>query len=332
MSEFKALMVNRGEDKSISHQIETIQIGDLPADGDVLVAVEYSTVNYKDGLCLSGKGGLVRIYPHIPGIDFAGEVVDSKDPRYAPGEKVVLTGWRVGEIWWGGYAQYARVKADWLVPLPDGLSCQQAMAVGTAGITAMLSVLALERHGVTCEDGQILVTGAGGGVGSLATVLLSAAGFEVAAVTGRSEMTPYLQRLGASTIIDRNSLMDGDSKPLMSAQWAGCVDTVGSQMLARVLSQMKHNSAVAAVGNAGGSDLLTTVIPFILRGVALLGIDSATCSFDRRVEAWARLAKDLTKSALDAATSVIRLSDVPAAGADILAGRVRGRLVVDLSR
>ena len=325
-------MVSRGEDKSISHQIKTMNIDDLPADGDVLVAVEYSTVNYKDGLCLGGKGGLVRAYPHIPGIDFAGEVVDSKDPRYAPGDKVVLTGWRVGEIWWGGYAQYARVKADWLVPLPDGLSCQQAMAVGTAGITAMLSVLALERHGVACEDGQILVTGAGGGVGSLATVLLSAAGFEVAAVTGRSEMTPYLQRLGASTIIDRNSFMDGDSKPLMSAQWAGCVDSVGSQMLARVLSQMKNNSAVAAVGNAGGSDLPTTVIPFILRGVALLGIDSATCSFDRRIEAWTRLAKDLPKSTLDAASSVIGLTDVPEAGADILAGRVRGRLVVDLSR
>ena len=332
MSKCKALMVNRSEDKSISHQIETIQIDDLPADGDVLVAVEYSTVNYKDGLCLAGKGGLVRIYPHIPGIDFAGEVVESKDARYAPGDKVVLTGWRVGEIWWGGYAQYARVKADWLVPLPDGLTCQQTMAIGTAGITAMLSVLALERHGVAVDDGPILVTGAGGGVGSLATPLLASAGFEVATVTGRSEMTPYLQKLGASTIIDRNSLMDGDSKPLMSSQWAGCVDTVGGQMLARVLSQMKNNSAVAAVGNAGGSDLPTTVIPFILRGVALLGIDSATCSFDRRVEAWTRLAKDLPKSKLDAASSVIGLTDVPAAGADILAGRVRGRLIVDLSR
>ena len=332
MSKCKALMVNRSEDKSISHQIETIQIDDLPADGDVLVAVEYSTVNYKDGLCLAGKGGLVRIYPHIPGIDFAGEVVESKDARYAPGDKVVLTGWRVGEIWWGGYAQYARVKADWLVPLPDGLTCQQTMAIGTAGITAMLSVLALERHGVAVDDGMILVTGAGGGVGSLATALLAVAGFEVAAVTGRSEMSPYLQELGASTIIERNSLMDGDSKPLMSAQWAGCVDSVGSQMLARVLSQMKNNSAVAAVGNAGGSDLPTTVIPFILRGVALLGIDSATCSFDRRVEAWTRLAKDLPKSKLDAASSVIGLTDVPAAGADILAGRVRGRLIVDLSR
>ena len=332
MSECKALIVNRGEDKSISHHIETIQIDDLPPDGDVLVAVEYSTVNYKDGLCLGGKGGLVRTYPHIPGIDFAGEVVDSKDSRYAPGDKVVLTGWRVGEIWWGGYAQYARVKADWLVPLPDGLTCQQAMAIGTAGITAMLSVLALERPGVAVEDGPILVTGAGGGVGSVATAVLASAGFEVAAVTGRPDVATYLQTLGAATVIDRDSLMDGDSKPLMSEQWAGCIDSVGSQILARVLSQMKFNAAVAAVGLAGGADLPTTVIPFIIRGVALLGIDSVMCPFDRRLEAWERLATDLPKPALDAVTSVIGLSDVPAAGADILAGRVRGRLVVDLSR
>ena len=302
MSECKALMVNRGEDKSISHKIETIKIDDLPADGDVLVAVEYSTVNYKDGLCLGGKGGLVRTYPHIPGIDFAGEVVDSKDARYAPGEKVVLTGWRVGEVWWGGYAQYARVKADWLLPLPDGLNCQQAMAIGTAGITAMLSVLALERHGVAVDDGPILVTGAGGGVGSVATALLAAAGFEVADVTRRPDVATYLKKLGAAIVIDRNSLMDGDSKPLMSEQWAGCIDSVGSQILARVLSQMKYNSAVAAVGLAGGADLSTTVIPFIIRGVALLGIDSVMCSFDRRLEAWERLASDLPKSALDAAT------------------------------
>ena len=332
MSECKALMVNRDEDKSISHKIETIQIDDLPADGDVLVAVEYSTLNYKDGLCLGGKGGLVRTYPHIPGIDFAGKVVDSKDARYSPGEKVVLTGWRVGEVWWGGYAQYARVKADWLLPLPDGLNCQQAMAIGTAGITAMLSVLALERHGVAVDDGPILVTGASGGVGSVATALLAAAGFEVAAVTGRPNVSAYLKTLGAATVIDRNSLMDGDSKPLMSEQWAGCIDSVGSQMLARVLSQMKYNSAVAAVGLAGGADLPTTVIPFIIRGVALLGIDSVMCSFDRRLAAWERLASDLPKSALDAAASLIGLADVPAAGADILAGRVRGRLVVDLSR
>ena len=206
------------------------------------------------------------------------------------------------------------------------------MAIGTAGITAMLSVLALERHGVAVEDGPILVTGAGGGVGSVATAALAAAGFEVAAVTGRPDVATYLQTLGAATVIDRDSLMDGDSKPLMSEQWAGCIDSVGSQMLARVLSQMKYNAAVAAVGLAGGADLPTTVIPFIIRGVALLGIDSVMCPVDRRLEAWSRLATDLPKPALDAVTSVIGLSDVPAAGTDILAGRVRGRLVVDLSR
>lgn len=332
MSECKALMINRGEDKSVSHQIEVIKVGELPADGDVLVAIEYSTVNYKDGLCLGGKGGLVRNYPHIPGIDFAGEVVESKDQRYKPGDKVILTGWRVGEVWWGGYAQYARVKADWLVPLPDGLDCKQAMAIGTAGITAMLSVLALERHGVRVGDGPVLVTGAGGGVGSVATVLLNAAGFEVAAVTGRSDVMDYLHSLGANTVIDRTDMMADDAKPLMSEKWAGCIDSVGGPMLARVLSQMRYNAAVAAVGLAGGADLTTTVIPFIIRGVALLGIDSVMCPFDHRIKAWNRLARDLPKSALESATSVIGLTDVSAIGADILAGRVRGRVVVDVNR
>jgi len=331
MSEFKALLVHRAEDKSISHEIATLKLEDLPEDGDVLVAVHYSTVNYKDGLCLSGKGGLVRNYPHVPGIDFAGEVIKSSDDRYKPGDNVILTGWRVGEIWWGGYAQFARVKADWLVPLPTGLNCQQAMAIGTAGITAMLSVLALEQHAVTSDSGPVLVTGAGGGVGSVATALLAAAGFEVTAVTGRPDVADYLRQLGASAIIDRNDMMAGDAKPLMSEQWAGCIDSVGSQMLARALSQMKYGGAVAAVGLAGGADLPTTVIPFIIRGVALLGIDSVMCPYDRRVAAWNRLATDLPKAALTAATSVIGLGDVAAAGADILAGHVRGRLVVDLS-
>ena len=324
-------MVSRGEDKSISHQIETIKIDDLPADGDVLVAVEFSTVNYKDGLCLSGKGGLVRTYPHIPGIDFAGEVVDSKDPRYAPGDKVVLTGWRVGEIWWGGYAQYARVKADWLVPLPDGLTCQQAMAIGTAGFTAMLSVLALEDAGVTPESGPVLVTGAAGGVGSIATALLAARGFSVTALTGRPETECYLRGLGASDILDRADMIEGAGKPLESGKWAGCVDSVGSVILARALAQMKYNGTVATVGLAGGADLPTTVIPFILRGVSLLGIDSVMAPYPRRMQAWQRLANDLPKSQLAAAMTLIGLADVPTAGADILAGKVKGRLVVDVN-
>jgi acrylyl-CoA reductase (NADPH) len=325
-------MVNRGEDKSVSHRIAVIKVNELPSDGDVLVAVEYSTVNYKDGLCLGGKGGLVRSYPHIPGIDFAGKVVESKDHRYAPGDKVVLTGWRVGEIWWGGYAQFARVRADWLVPLPNGLDCKQAMAIGTAGITAMLSVLALERHGVGVDDGPVLVTGAGGGVGSVATALLAAAGFEVTAVTGRPDVADYLRSLGATTIIDRTDMMGNNAKPLMSEQWAGCIDSVGGKMLARVLSQMKYNAAVAAVGLAGGVDLTTTVIPFIIRGVSLLGIDSVMCPFDCRLKAWNRLAQNLPKSALESATTVIGLADVAAAGADILAGGVRGRVVVDVNQ
>ncbi|MCH1426006.1 MAG: acryloyl-CoA reductase [Alphaproteobacteria bacterium] len=332
MSECKALMVNRGEDKSVSHQIETIKIDDLPADGDVLVAVEYSTLNYKDGLCIAGKGGLVRNYPHIPGIDFAGEVVESADQRYAPGDKVVLTGWRVGEIWWGGYAQFARVKADWLVPLVDGMSCFDAMAIGTAGLTAMLSIMSLEKFGIRKDGAEVLVTGASGGVGSIAVVLLSEMGYRVSAITGRREQAEYLRALGATQIIARDDIMDGEKKPIQSAKWAGCVDSVGGDMLARVLTQMKPLSAVTVVGNAGGNDVSLNIIPLMLRGVGMIGVDSASCAFDTRIEAWKRLERDLPKTALESVTSVIGLADVAAAGKDILAGRVRGRVVVDVNR
>ncbi|MDP4631962.1 MAG: acryloyl-CoA reductase, partial [Porticoccaceae bacterium] len=258
MSSFKALMVHRDEDKTIRHEMTELQHGDLPADGDVLVAVKYSTVNYKDGLCLSGKGGLVRNYPHIPGIDFAGEVVSSSDKRYQQGDLVALTGWRVGEIWWGGYAQFAKVRADWLVPLVDGLDCQQAMAIGTAGMTAMLSVLALEDTGITPEKGPILVTGAAGGVGSVATALLAARGYTVTAVTGRPESADYLRGLGANDILARADMLEGGGRPLESESWAGCIDSVGSTILARALAQMKYGGAVATVGLAGGADLPTT--------------------------------------------------------------------------
>ena len=332
MSECKALMVNRGEDKSVSHQIETIKIDDLPADGDVLVAVEYSTLNYKDGLCIAGKGGLVRNYPHIPGIDFAGEVVESADQRYAPGDKVVLTGWRVGEIWWGGYAQFARVKADWLVPLVDGMSCFDAMAIGTAGLTAMLSIMSLEKFGLRKDGAEVLVTGASGGVGSIAVVLLSEMGYRVSAITGRREQAEYLRALGATQIIARDDIMDGEKKPIQSAKWAGCVDSVGGDMLARVLTQMKPLSAVTVVGNAGGNDVSLNIIPLMLRGVGMIGVDSASCAFDTRIEAWKRLERDLPKTAIESATSVIGLADVAAAGKDILAGQVRGRIVVDVNR
>jgi acrylyl-CoA reductase (NADPH) len=331
MSSFKALMVHRDDENVISHKISDLQHDDLPAGGDVLVAVRYSTVNYKDGQCLTGLGRLVRDYPHIPGIDFAGEVVSSSDDRYKPGDLVVLTGWRVGEIWWGGYAQFAKVKADWLVPLADGLDCQQAMAIGTAGLTAMLSVLALEGAGVTPESGPVLVTGAAGGVGSVATALLAARGFLVTAVTGRPETETYLRGLGASDVLDRTDMIEGAGKPLESGKWAGCVDSVGSVILARALAQMQYSGAVATVGLAGGADLPTTVIPFILRGVSLLGIDSVMATYERRMRAWQRLASDLPKRQLAAAMTLIGLADVPTAGADILAGKVKGRLVVDVN-
>jgi acrylyl-CoA reductase (NADPH) len=331
MPNFNALMVTRDEHKTIHHAISSLTVDDLPAGGDVLVKVSYSTVNYKDGLCLAGKGGLVRAYPHVPGIDFAGEVVSSADPRYKPGDLVVLTGWRVGEVWWGGYAQFARVRADWLVPLAAGLDCRQAMAIGTAGLTAMLSVLALEKAGITPDRGPVLVTGAAGGVGSVATALLAARGYEVTAITGRAETAAYLRGLGASDVLDRATMLDGGDKLLESEQWAGCVDSVGSTILARVLAQMKYGGAVATVGLAAGSDLPTTVIPFIIRGVSLLGVDSVMCPHERRVTAWARLATDLPQAHLASATTEIGLADVTAIGADILAGKVKGRVVVDVN-
>ncbi len=271
---FQALLVDKLADGQIKAMVTTLEDAALPAEGNVTVRVEYSTVNYKDGLCITGGGGLVRSYPHVPGIDFAGTVEASDDPRYKPGDKVVLTGWRVGEVWWGGYAEKARVKADWLVPLPAGLTTRQAMAVGTAGFTAMLAVMALEAHGLTPAKGEVLVTGAAGGVGSVATAILAKRGYQVAAVTGRPEQEDYLKGLGASRIVPRAELADAPTRPLDKETWAGAIDNVGGTMLARVLSQMKYNGSVAAVGLAGGANLPTTVIPFLLRGVNLLGIDS----------------------------------------------------------
>jgi acrylyl-CoA reductase (NADPH) len=258
------------------------------------VAVEYSTVNYKDGLCLSPTGGgLVRSYPHVAGIDFAGTVEASDDARYKPGDKVVLTGWRVGEVHWGGYAEKARVKADWLVPLPKGLTTRQAMAVGTAGFTAMLAIQALEDHGLTPAKGEVLVTGAAGGVGSVATALLAALGYQVAAVTGRPETEGYLRDLGAARIVPRADLAETVKRPLEAETWAGVVDNVGGAMLARVLGQMKYGGSVAAVGLAGGSALPGSVIPFLLRGVNLLGIDSVQKPYADRLRAWDRIAAAL---------------------------------------
>ncbi|MEK6217350.1 MAG: acryloyl-CoA reductase, partial [Boseongicola sp.] len=294
-------------------------------------AVEYSTVNYKDGLCIGPGGGLVRSYPHVPGIDLAGTVTASDDSRYCPGDKVVLTGWRVGEAHWGGYAEKARVNADWLVPLPEGLSTRAAMAVGTAGFTAMLAVMTLEDHGLTPEKGEVLVTGAAGGVGSVATSILSNLGYEVAAVTGRPETSDYLVSLGASRIVAREELSETVKRPLEAEIWAGCVDAVGGAMLARVLGQMKYGASIAAVGLAGGVGLPATVIPFLLRGVNLLGIDSVMQPFENRVRAWERIAADLPLEKLDAMIQPATLTDLPRLGAEILKGQVKGRVVVDVN-
>ena len=329
---FKALVMTQdSESGKASADIQDLTLADLP-ESEVTVAVEYSTVNYKDGLCLSPKGGgLVRNYPHVPGIDFAGTVEASSDDRYKTGDKVVLTGWRVGEAHWGGYSQKARVKADWLVPLPDGITARQAMAVGTAGFTAMLAVMALEDHGLKPGNGPVLVTGAAGGVGSVATAILAHLGYEVAAVTGRPETADYLKSLGATEIVPRADLNETVKRPLESETWAGCVDAVGGDMLARVLGQMKYGASVAAVGLAGGAALPATVIPFLLRGVNLLGIDSVMQPFENRQRAWQRIATDLPMEKLDAMVHPATLADLPQLGADILAGQVKGRVVVDVN-
>lgn len=327
---FKALVVEKDDEGKTSAAIQDLTEDRLP-DGDVTVAVEYSTVNYKDGLCVGPGGGLVRNYPHVPGIDFAGTVEASDDARYKPGDTVVLTGWRVGEVHWGGYAQKARVKADWLVPLPDGLSAKQAMAVGTAGFTSMLAVIALEDHGLAPGDGPVLVTGAAGGVGSVATAILAAKGYEVAAVTGRPETGDYLKGLGARQIVAREEINETVKRPLEAETWAGCVDAVGGAMLARVLGQMKYGASVAAVGLAGGAALPATVVPFLLRGVNLLGIDSVMQPYENRVRAWGEIATHLPKDKLEAMIQPATLSDLPQLGADILKGQVKGRVVVDVN-
>ena len=327
---FNALMVNKDDEGKTSAAVEQISEDQL-MDGNVTVAVEYSTVNYKDGLCIGPGGGLVRNYPHIPGIDFAGTVESSSDDRYKAGDKVVLTGWRVGEVHFGGYSQKARVNADWLVPLPKGLDTRQAMAVGTAGFTSMLAVMALEDHGLKAGDGPVLVTGAAGGVGSVAVALLAALGHEFAGVTGRPETADYLKSLGATQIVAREEINETTKRPLEAETWAGCVDAVGGDMLARVLGQMKYGASVSAVGLAGGAGLPATVIPFLLRGVNLLGIDSVMQPYDNRLRAWERIAADLPMDKLEAMVVPAVLSDLPKLGKDILKGQVQGRVVVDVN-
>jgi acrylyl-CoA reductase (NADPH) len=326
MAGFKALVLHEADGK-VAPRIETLDEAQLP-EGEVTVAVEYSTLNYKDGMVLSGIGRLVRTYPHVPGIDFAGTVTQSADGRFKPGDKVVLTGWRVGEMHWGGYAERARIKADWLVPLPAELTTRQAMAVGTAGFTAMLAVIALERHGLKPGAGEVLVTGASGGVGSTAIALLAKLGHQVVASTGRLAEGDYLKSLGAAELIDRATLSEKPARPLDRERWAGAVDAVGGNTLATVLTQLKYMGSVASCGLAGGSDLPATVIPFLLRGVNLLGIDSVMCPMGPRLEAWQRLARDLPLDKLESMIEEVPLAGLPALASKILAGGIRGRTVV----
>jgi acrylyl-CoA reductase (NADPH) len=327
---FRAILMEKGEDGAAVARLATLEDSALPP-GEVTVAVEYSTVNYKDGLCLSATGGgLVRTYPHVPGIDFAGVVEASEDARYRPGDRVVLTGWRVGEAYWGGYAEKARLRADWLVALPAGISTRAAMAMGTAGFTAAQALMALEAQGLRPDQGEVLVTGAAGGVGSIAVALLARGGYQVAAVTGRPETAEYLTRLGATRIVPREELAETVKKPLEAETWAGCIDAVGGSMLARVLGQMKSGASVAAVGNAGGLVVPANIIPFLLRGVNLLGINSVTVPHPERVAIWDRLDRDLDRGLLEGMIRPAGLAEVPDLGAAILKGQVQGRVVVDV--
>jgi acrylyl-CoA reductase (NADPH) len=328
MGEVKALVLREAQGK-VEPRIERLDESALPA-GEVTVAVEYSTLNYKDGLILNGLGRLVRSYPHVPGIDFAGTVEQSASPAWKAGDKVVLTGWRVGELSWGGYAEKARVKAAQLVALPQGLTTRRAMAIGTAGFTAMLAVMALEQHGLQPDKGEVLVTGAAGGVGSVAVAVLAKLGYRVIASTGRPEQHDYLGGLGAAGFIDRAELAKPPARPLDAERWAGAIDAVGSTTLASLLTQLKYGASAAACGLAGGNDLPASVVPFLLRGVNLLGIDSVMCPTERRREAWGRLARDLPLEKLDALTEVAPLEALPGLGQKILKGGVRGRVVVDL--
>ncbi|HVZ00163.1 MAG TPA: MDR family oxidoreductase [Dongiaceae bacterium] len=324
---FKALMLEE-KDGKVASSIQDVDEARLP-EGDVTVAVTHSTLNYKDGLILLGQGRLVRQYPHIPGVDFAGTVLESANPAYKAGDPVILTGWRVGENRWGGYAAKARVKGEWLVPMPKGLDAKRAMAIGTAGFTSMLSVIALQEHGMRPENGPVLITGAAGGVGSVATAILARLGYQVVCSTGRAEAHDYLKSLGAAEIIPRSAVEQPSGRPLESEKWAGAIDSVGGQTLAAILPMMMYHASIASCGLAGGAKFEATVIPFLLRGVNILGIDSVLCPTDRRRTAWARLARELPFDKLDAMTETVKLADLPALAPKILEGKVRGRIVVE---
>lgn len=326
---FKALVVDRDAEKKQSVGVRELTIGEL-MEGDVTIRVSHSTVNYKDGLAITGKGPVVRRWPMIPGIDLCGEVVSSQYPDFKPGDEVILNGWGVGETHYGAYAKYARLKGDWLIKKPDAFSCADAMAIGTAGYTAMLCVIALERHGIAPSRGPVVVTGAAGGVGSVAVAILQRLGYHVVAVTGRTEERDYLSGLGAAEVLPREELI-GEPKPLDRERWAGAVDTAGSKILANVIAMTKAGGAVAACGLAAGMDLNTTVAPFILRGVSLLGINSVTLPKPLREEAWARLVTDLDRDKLRAMTATIGFDEIRETAEKIVEGKVRGRVVVEIA-
>jgi len=327
---FKAYLLREGEDRKVSGAFEDVAVADLP-EGDVTVRVSYTTVNYKDGMVMNGIGRLVRSYPHVPGVDFSGVVEASEHPGFAEGDKVVLTGWRVGEMHWGGYGELARVSGDWLVKLPDGLDLARAMALGTAGFTAGLAIDTLERQGIAKEGGEVLVTGAAGGVGSVAVALLAAKGYQVAASTGRAATHEYLTGLGATTLIDRSEIGEAPSRPLAKERFQAVIDNVGGPTLANVLTQVKYGGSVASVGLAGGNELTTTVLPFLLRGVNILGIDSVMCPTERRVAVWSEIARTLPMDKLDAISHRHGFDELPDLGRAILKGDVKGRAVVEVT-
>ena len=329
--EFSALVVEKDEDSGItSSGVKKITENDLPP-GEVLVNIEYSTVNYKDGLCIGPGAGLVKSYPHVPGIDFSGTVESSNVSNYSKGDKVILTGWRVGEVVWGGYAQKARVQASQLVPLPNGLSTKEAMAMGTAGFSAMLAIITLEEHGLTKDKGEVLVTGATGGVGSVSILLLSNSGYKVVAVSGKKSSIDYLKDIGATRVIDRNDLNELIKKPMESSIWSGCIDTVGGNILSRLLGQLKYGASVAVVGNAGGNNINASAIPFMLRGINMLGIDSAMQPYQKRINVWDRINTDFPKDFFEVMTEVVSLNDLPRIGKAILNGEIKGRVIVDVN-
>jgi acrylyl-CoA reductase (NADPH) len=328
---FRALVLSQGADRKVSGVIETLPDDKLPA-GDVTVAVEYSTLNYKDGLVLTTGGGLVKAWPHVGGIDFAGTIERSDHPSFKPGDKVVLNGWRVGELHWGGYATKARVKGDWLVKLPVAISSKRAMAIGTAGYTSMLCVMALEKHGLKPSAGDILVTGAAGGVGSVAVAILGKLGYRVVAATGRPQEGDYLKSLGAAAIMERKELTEAPDRPLLSERFAGVVDTVSGLMFAKALAQVKYGGAAAVCGLAAGPAFPGSILPFILRGITVYGIDSVMLPKGPREEAWRRLGTDLPLDKLDSTVSEAGLSDLMALASKILKGEIRGRVVVDVNK